>query len=99
MKRDKWKIVRQFDEKWGFVTDDFLRNLMSWPFLYASGVIIRECANLLKVDNFHCFGIFYMKVLFCGPGDFGKLLKQGYLVKRLKSSFKKFYGRYRDLIH
>ena len=27
-----------------------------------------------------------------------KLLKQGYLVERLKSSFRKFYGRYRDLI-
>ena len=29
---------------------------------------------------------------------FSKLLKQGYLVERLKSSFKKFYGRYGDLI-
>ena len=27
-----------------------------------------------------------------------KLLKQGYLVERLKSSFRKFYGRYGDLI-
>ena len=27
-----------------------------------------------------------------------KLLKQGYIVERLKSSFKKFYGRYGDLI-
>ena len=27
-----------------------------------------------------------------------KLLKQGYLVERLKSSFRKFYGRYWDLI-
>ena len=27
-----------------------------------------------------------------------KLLKQGYLVERWKSSFKKFYGRYGDLI-
>ena len=27
-----------------------------------------------------------------------KLLQQGYLVKRLKSSFRKFYGRYEDLI-
>ena len=29
---------------------------------------------------------------------FSKLLKQGYLVERLKSSFRKFYGRYGDLI-
>ena len=29
---------------------------------------------------------------------FRKLLKQGYLVERLKSSFRKFYGRYGDLI-
>ena len=28
----------------------------------------------------------------------GKLLKQGYPVERLKSSFKKFYGRYGDII-
>ena len=27
-----------------------------------------------------------------------KLLKQGYLVERLKSSFRKFYGRYGDLV-
>ena len=27
-----------------------------------------------------------------------KLIKQGYLVERLKSSFSKFYGRYSDLI-
>ena len=27
-----------------------------------------------------------------------KLLKQGYLAERLKSSFRKFYGRYGDLI-
>ena len=27
-----------------------------------------------------------------------KLLKQGYLLERLKSSFRKFYGRYGDLI-
>ena len=27
-----------------------------------------------------------------------KLLKQGYLVERLKPSFRKFYGKYRDLI-
>ena len=41
-----------------------------------------------------------MNVLFWGPGDFevSKLLKQGYLVERLKSSFRKFYGRYGDLI-
>ena len=40
-----------------------------------------------------------MIVLFWGQGDFlSKLLKQGYLVERLKSSFRKFYGRYGDLI-
>ena len=27
-----------------------------------------------------------------------KLLKQGYLMEHLKSSFKKFYGRYGELI-
>ena len=40
-----------------------------------------------------------MNVLFWGPGDFpSKLLKQGYLAARLKSSFRKFYGRYGDII-
>ena len=27
-----------------------------------------------------------------------KLLKQGYLVERLKPSFRKFYGRYEDIL-
>ena len=31
-------------------------------------------------------------------GHSSKLLKQGYLAERLKSSFRKFYGRYGDLI-
>ena len=40
-----------------------------------------------------------MNVLFWGPGRLSsKLLKQGCLVERLKSSFRKFYGRYGDLI-
>ena len=40
-----------------------------------------------------------MNVLLWGPGDFpSKLLKQGYLVERLKSSFRNFNGRYGDLI-
>ena len=40
-----------------------------------------------------------MNVLYWRPGDFSsKLLEQGYLAKRLKSSFRKFYGRYGDLI-
>ena len=38
-----------------------------------------------------------MNVLFWGPDNF-PVLKQGYLVERLKSSFRKFYGRYGHLI-
>ena len=41
----------------------------------------------------------HMNVLFWGPGDF-KVVSywKGYLVESLKSSFRKFYGRYGDLI-
>ena len=36
--------------------------------------------------------------MFYSEGQASKLLKQGYLAERLKSSFRKFYGRYGDLI-
>ena len=41
-----------------------------------------------------------MNILFWEPGDFpvSFLIKQGYLVERLKSSFRKFYGWYGDFI-
>ena len=38
-----------------------------------------------------------MNVSFWGSGD-SKLIKQGYILERLKSSFTKFYCRYGDLI-
>ena len=40
-----------------------------------------------------------MNVLYWGPGDFPvSYSNRGYLTERLKSSFRKFYGRYGDLI-
>ena len=40
-----------------------------------------------------------MNVLFWGPGVFPvSYSNQGYLVERLESSFRKFYGRYGDLV-
>ena len=40
-----------------------------------------------------------MDVLFWGGGDFSnKILEQGYVKERLKSSLRKFYGRYGDFI-
>ena len=51
----------------------------------ATGKSARACSS------YECF-ILRARRLSC------KLLKQGYLAERLKSSFRKFYGRYGDLI-
>ena len=40
-----------------------------------------------------------MNVLFWGPGDFpASYSNEGYVLERLESSFRKFYGRFGDLI-
>ena len=72
------------------ITHPFLsRNVPSSP---AYGVFISQLMRYARAcSSYECF---ILRVR--GPSS--KLLKQGYLVERLKSSLRKFYGRYGDLI-
>ena len=64
---------------------------------------IPYCWQCVKVKFWHKLSIpracsLYERFILRARRLSSKLLKQGYLVERLKSSFRKFYGRYRDLI-
>ena len=79
--------------------DDFNFHITNFPFLSSNipsspayGVFISQLMRYARAcSSYECFILRPMRL-------FSKLLKQGYLVDRLKSSFRKFYGRYRDLI-
>ena len=58
----------------------------------AYGMFISQLIRYaLACSSYECFILRAMRLS-------SKLLKQGFLVERLKSSFRKFYGRYGDLI-
>ena len=92
---------------------DFLPNLtlllnIGYHRASSTGVACRQGALTLP-DTWSCPTLGLACVLMSRPispelvlsPDFwlsSKLLKQGYLVERLKSSFRKFYGRYGDLV-
>ena len=60
--------------------------------LPAYGVFISQLIRYARAcSSYECFILRARRLS-------SKLLKQGYLVERLKSSFRKFYGRYGDLI-
>ena len=61
-------------------------NIPSWAY----GVLFLNLYDTPGLASYECF---ILRAMRCS-----KLLKQGYLVKRLKSSFRKFYGRYGDLV-
>ena len=64
-------------------------NIPSSP---AYGVFISQLIRYARAcSSYECFILRARRLS-------SKLLKQGYLVERLKSSFRKFYGRYGDLI-
>ena len=68
----------------------------SWVVIFHSspayGVFISQLIrNARACSSYECFILRARRLS-------SKLLKQGYLVERLKSSFRKFYGRYGDLI-
>ena len=73
--------------------------LFHFPFLSSNipsspayGVFISQLIrNARACSSYDCFILRTRRIS-------SKLLKQGYLVERLKSSFRKFYGRYGDLI-
>ena len=65
-------------------------NIPSSP---AYGVFISQLIRYARAcSSYECFILRTRRLS-------SKLLKQGYLAERLKSSFRKFYGRYGDLIH
>ena len=75
--------------------DEFDFHITNFPFLSSNisssptyGVFI---CQFIRYASYECFILRARRLS-------SKLLKQGYLVERLKSSFRKFYGRYGDLI-
>ena len=74
--------------------DDFNFHITNFPFLSSNipsspayGVFSSQLIRYaLACSSYECFILR------------ARILKQEYLVKRLKSSFRKFYGRYLDLI-
>ena len=79
--------------------DDFNFHITKFPFLSSNipsspayGVFISQLIRYSRAwSSYECFILWARRLS-------SKLLKQGYLAERLKSSFRKFYGRYGDLI-
>ena len=79
--------------------DDFNFNITNCPFLSSNissspayGVFISQLIRYARAcSSYECFILRARRLS-------SKLLGQGYLRERLKSSLRKFYGRYRDLI-
>ena len=79
--------------------DDFNFHITNFPFLSSNipsspayGVFISQLIRYSRAcSSYDCFILRARRLS-------SKLLKQGYLAERLKSSFRKFYGRYGDLI-
>ena len=78
--------------------DDFNFHITNFPFLSSNipsspayGVLSLNIRCARACSSYECFILRAMRLS-------SELLKQGYLEERLKSSFRKFYGRYGDLI-
>ena len=79
--------------------DDFNFHITNFPFLSSNipsspayGVFISQLIRYSRAcSSYECFILRARRLS-------SKLLKQGYLAERLKSSFRKLYGRYGDLI-
>ena len=79
--------------------DGFNFHITNFPFLSSNipsspayGVFISQLIRYARAcSSYECFILRARRLS-------SKLLKQGYLVERLKSSFRKFYGRYGDLV-
>ena len=78
---------------------DFNFHITNFPFLSSNipsspayGIFISQLIRYSRAcSSYECFILRARRLS-------SKLLKQGYLAERLKSSFRKFYGRYGDLI-
>ena len=79
--------------------DDFSFHITNFPFLSSNippspayGVFISQLIRYVRAcSSYECF-------IIRAARHSSKLLRQGYVMERLKSSLKKFYGRYGDLI-
>ena len=79
--------------------DDFNFHITNFPFLSSNipsspayGVFITQLIRYARAcSSYECFILRARRLS-------SKLLKQGYLVERLKSLIRKFYGRYGDLV-
>ena len=79
--------------------DDFNFHITNFPFLSSTiptspayGVFISQLIRYARAcSSYWCFILRATRLSY-------KLLEQGYVKERLKSSLKKFYGRYGDLI-
>ena len=79
--------------------DDFNFHITNFPFLSSNfptspayGVFISQLIRYARACS--SYGCFILRATQLS----NKLLEQGYVKERLKSSLRKFYGRYRDLI-
>ena len=79
--------------------DDFNFHITNFPFLSSNipaspayGVFISQLIRYARACS--SYGCFILRATRLS----NKLLEQGYVKERLKSSFRKFYGRYGDLI-
>ena len=92
--RDGQLLTSIYDKR-----DDFNFHITNFPFLSSNipsspayGVFISQLLRYSRAcSSYECFILRARRLS-------SKLLKQGYLAERLKSSFRKFYGRYGDLI-
>ena len=83
--------------------DDFNFHITNFPFLSSNipsspayGVFISQLIRYARAcSSYECFILRARRL----SSKLLKLLKQGYLAERLKLSFRKFYGRYWNLIH
>ena len=79
--------------------DDFNFHITNFPFLSSNipsspayGVFISQLIRYARAcSSYECFILRAVRLS-------SKLLRQGYVMERLKSSLRKFYGRYGDLI-
>ena len=79
--------------------DDFIFHITNFPFLRSNiptspayGVFISQFIRYARACS--SYGCFILRATRLS----NKLLEQGYVTERLKSSLRKFYGRYGDLI-
>ena len=94
--RDGQLHISIYDKRYDFIVHitnfPFLSTCSNIPSSPAYGVFISQRIRYARAcASYECFTLRARRLS-------SKLVKQGYLEERLKSSFRKFYGRYGDLI-